>query len=82
MAARFAEPTKVEIEAFLEKATQENTKRQFNMELWFLTVSLQNEEIFQVIINLKQSLKYSYKTPVAVLVQKLVAIWLALKIII
>ena len=39
MAARFAEPTKVEIVA-LEKATPENTKKQLNMELRFSTVSL------------------------------------------
>ena len=39
MAARFAEPTKVEIVALFEKATPENTKRQLNMELRFLTVS-------------------------------------------
>ena len=40
MAARFAEPTKVEIVALFEKATPENTKKQLNMELRFLTVSL------------------------------------------
>ena len=40
MAARFAEPTKVEIVALSEKATPENTKKQLNMELRFLTVSL------------------------------------------
>ena len=42
MAARFAEPTKVEIMAVLEKATPdlENTKKQLNMRLRFLTVSL------------------------------------------
>ena len=36
-----AEPTKVEIVALSEKATPENTKKQLNMELRFLTVSLQ-----------------------------------------
>ena len=40
MAARFAEPTKVEIVALSEKATPENTKKQLNTELRFLTVSL------------------------------------------
>ena len=40
MAARCAEPTKVEIVALFEKATPENTKKQLNMELRFLTVSL------------------------------------------
>ena len=41
MAARFAEPTKVEIVALLEKATPENTKKkQLNMQLRFLTASL------------------------------------------
>ena len=35
-----AEPTKVEIVALSEKATQENIKKQLNMELRFLTVSL------------------------------------------
>ena len=35
-----AEPTKVEIVALSEKATPENTKKQLNMELRFLTVSL------------------------------------------
>ena len=38
---RFAAPTKVEIAALFEKATPENTKKQLNMELRFLTVSLQ-----------------------------------------
>ena len=53
-----AEPTKVEIVALSEKATPENTKKQLNMELRFLTVSLyENEEIFQVIISSKQTLK-------------------------
>ena len=53
-----AEPTKVEIVALSEKATPENTKKQQNMELRFLTVSLyENEEIFQVIISSKQTLK-------------------------
>ena len=49
MAARFAEPTKVEIVALFEKATPENTKKQLNMELRFLTVGYENEEKFQVI---------------------------------
>ena len=40
MAARFAEPTKVEIVALSEKATPENTKKQLNMELRFVAVSL------------------------------------------
>ena len=40
MAARFAEPTKVEIVALFEKATPEKIKKQLNMELRFLTVSL------------------------------------------
>ena len=41
MAARFAEPTKVEIVALLEKVTPENTKKkQLNMQLRFLTASL------------------------------------------
>ena len=35
-----AEPIKVEIVAFSEKATPENTKKQLNMELRFLPVSL------------------------------------------
>ena len=35
-----AAPIKVEIVAFSEKATPENTKKQLNMELRFLTVSL------------------------------------------
>ena len=35
-----AEPTKVEIVALSEKTTPENTKKQLNMELRFLTVSL------------------------------------------
>ena len=35
-----AEPTKVEIVALSEKATAKNTKKQLNMELSFLTVSL------------------------------------------
>ena len=34
-----AAPTKVEIVALSEKATPENTKKQLNMELRFLTVS-------------------------------------------
>ena len=33
-----AKPTKVEIVALSEKATPENTKKQLNMELRFLTV--------------------------------------------
>ena len=40
MAARFAEPTEEEIVALLEKATPENTKKQLNMELRFLSASL------------------------------------------
>ena len=35
----FAEPTEAEIVALLEKATPENTKKQLNMELRFLTVT-------------------------------------------
>ena len=35
-----AEATKVEIVALSEKAAPENTKKQLNMELRFLTVSL------------------------------------------
>ena len=35
-----AEPTKVEIVALSEKETPENKKKQLNMELRFLTVSL------------------------------------------
>ena len=38
MAAKFAKPTKVEIVALFEKGPQ---KKQLNMELRFLTVSLQ-----------------------------------------
>ena len=53
-----AETTKVEIVALSENATPENTKKQLNMELRFLTVILyENEEIFQVIISLKQTQK-------------------------
>ena len=40
MAARFNEPTKGEIVALSEKATPENTKKQLNMELRFVAVSL------------------------------------------
>ena len=40
MVVRFAEPTKEKIVALLEKATPENTKKQLNMELRFLTASL------------------------------------------
>ena len=65
MAARFAEPAEEEIVALLEKAIPENTKKQLNMELRFWQV-YENEEIFQVIINSKQTLKYSYKAPVFV----------------
>ena len=36
MAARFAEPTEIEIVTLLEKATPEHTKEQLNMELRFL----------------------------------------------
>ena len=51
MAVRLAKPTEAEIVAFLEKAIPENKKRattSVNMELKFITISLQNKEIFQV----------------------------------
>ena len=40
MAARFAELTEAEIVALLKKSTPENTKKQLNIELRHLTVSL------------------------------------------
>ena len=54
MAAMFAEPTKVEIVAPFEKSTPENTKKQLNMELRFLTVSLRKIR--------KISSNYKFKT--------------------
>ena len=64
MVARFAEPTKAEIMALLEKATPEITKEQLNNELRFLMVSLRNEEIFQV-------LNYKFKTNIETFVQNI-----------
>ena len=64
MVARFAELTKAEIMALLEKATPEITKEQLNNELRFLMVSLRNEEIFQV-------LNYKFKTNIETFVQNI-----------
>ena len=79
MAAKFAEPTEAEIVALLEKVTPENTKKQLNIELRFLKVNLRKLGIFQVIINLKQTLKHSYKTPMFVSRTERKYFWLAPK---
>ena len=57
MAARFAEPTKVEIVALFEKATPENTKKATEYGVKILNSKFTKMKKFQVIINLKQTLK-------------------------